>query len=114
MRPPCRGLSIFERGFAIIEDLGRNVYGRMMLAGENMTRAHEEKRSRCWPTWRESTWPVRRCRSPAMRPICVPRYDVEAQLIEVDLLASAGSGRMSMAREIPQAASCGELETLWT
>ena len=74
------------QGFAVIEDLGRKVYGRMMRNGEDMARRCGEAVAvladmavRDWPA--EVTLPggvVHR----------LQRYDIEAQQIEVDLLPS--------------------------
>ena len=73
-------------GLAIIEDLGRRVYGRMLLAGEDMREplraAVEVLASMAAQSW------------PAQVPVnggaihVVPPYDREAQLIEADLLPS--------------------------
>lgn len=73
------------QGLAVMEDLGRNVYGRMMREGQDMREpmaaavavladmARQE-----WPAEVPLDGHVHR----------VPTYDVEAQLIEVDLLPS--------------------------
>jgi len=75
-----------EKGLAVIEDLGRNVYGRMMLAGENMDQPLRaavgvlaEIAGQEWPA-----------RVPVTESLFhhVPPYDLRAQLIEVDLLPS--------------------------
>ena len=75
-----------ERGLAIIEDLGRNVYGRMRLAGEDMTepmRAAVEvlahMAAQAWPD---------HVRIAGNGDHVVPAYDLDAQMIEVDLLPS--------------------------
>jgi N-acetylmuramate 1-kinase len=63
-------------GLALIEDLGPNVYGRMMLSGANM----EEPMKQAVAVLADMTtkpWPS-----------SLPRYDISAQLIEVDLLPS--------------------------
>ncbi|MFT3988665.1 tRNA (adenosine(37)-N6)-threonylcarbamoyltransferase complex ATPase subunit type 1 TsaE [Aestuariivirga sp.] len=75
-----------DKGLAIIEDLGRNVYGRMMLAGDGMDEPLRaavgvlaEIAGQEWPS-----------RVPVTGSLLhdVPPYDLRAQLIEVDLLPS--------------------------
>lgn len=75
-----------DAGLAIIEDLGRAVYGRMILAGEDMrepmTAAVEvlaDMASRDWPPQ------VKIADGETYR---LSSYDIEAQQIEVDLLPS--------------------------
>lgn len=73
-------------GLAVIEDLGRDVYGRKIRAGEDM---HEPMRAavdvladmavRSWP----DAVPIAEGSTHV-----IPPYDVEAQLIEADLLPS--------------------------
>lgn len=74
-----------RRGFAIIEDLGRRVFGRMARAGEDLRQpmraaadvlAHIASQS--WPSDLVSDGLTYR----------IGRYDLEAQTIEVDLLLS--------------------------
>jgi len=72
-------------GFAVMEDLGRAVYGRMMLAGESMKEPMSaavavlaDMAGRAWPEDVPVDGTVHR----------VPPYDLDAQLIEVDLLPS--------------------------
>jgi tRNA threonylcarbamoyl adenosine modification protein YjeE len=74
------------RGFALIEDLGDKVYGRMMLAGEDMREPLEtaagllaDMAARDWPEQAEAA-PGHSHRLMA--------YDRDALLIEVDLLPS--------------------------
>ncbi|MCA3561198.1 MAG: tRNA (adenosine(37)-N6)-threonylcarbamoyltransferase complex ATPase subunit type 1 TsaE [Aestuariivirga sp.] len=96
------------QGFAVMEDLGRRVYGGMMRAGEDMREPMQaavavlaDMARRDWPKDVPLDGQTYR----------VPPYDVEAQLIEVDLLPSwfwphlNGSG-------IPAAARA-EFEALW-
>ncbi len=73
------------QGFAVMEDLGRKVYGRMMLAGEDMTEPMSaavavlaKMAARDWPTEVKLHGGA----------YAVPPYDIAAQLIEVDLLPS--------------------------
>jgi tRNA threonylcarbamoyl adenosine modification protein YjeE len=70
-------------GFAVMEDLGRKVFGRMVLAGEDMREpmemAVEVLAGMAWQDW------------PSEVPLDagvyrVPLYDIDAQMIEVDLL----------------------------
>jgi N-acetylmuramate 1-kinase len=97
-------------GFAIIEDLGRNVYGRMMMEGrdmrEPMTAAVEvlaDMASRNWPAKvvlaRDGTYEV-------------PHYDIDAQLIEIDLLPSWFWPHLRGGK-IPDEARA-EFEALWS
>ncbi len=73
-----------EKGLALIEDLGSQVYGQLMRAGADMTTPLEaavdllaDMASRSWP----SQVSVR-----GQTPYVIPYYDEAAQLIEVDLL----------------------------
>jgi aminoglycoside/choline kinase family phosphotransferase len=96
------------QGFAVMEDLGRAVYGCMILAGHDM----EEPMSAAVAVLADMA-----CRDwPQEVPVDgslhhVPPYDLEAQLIEVDLLPSwfwphvTGSHIPSEAR--------AEFEALW-
>lgn len=95
-------------GFAVMEDLGRNVYGRMMRDGEDMAEPMAaaaavlaDMASRDWP--RDVPLDGQTYR--------VPSYDVEAQLIEVDLLPSWFWPHLN-GSEIPAAARA-EFEALW-
>ncbi|MFN4140775.1 tRNA (adenosine(37)-N6)-threonylcarbamoyltransferase complex ATPase subunit type 1 TsaE [Aestuariivirga sp.] len=97
------------QGLAVMEDLGRKVYGRMMLSGEDMREPMEaavavlaDMASRSWPS--EVPLPdggVHR----------LPPYDIGAQLIEADLLPAwfwphlMGSGIPAAARE--------DFEAIW-
>ena len=97
-----------EQGFAVMEDLGRNVYGRMMRAGEDMREPMAEAiavladmAARDWPAdvaIKGGTYHV-------------PPYDVEAQLIEADLLASWFWPHIT-GTDIPDSARA-EFESLW-
>jgi tRNA threonylcarbamoyl adenosine modification protein YjeE len=98
-----------NEGLAVIEDLGRSVYGRMMLAGhdmhEPMTAATDvlaDMATKAWPA--EVAVGAERYR--------VPHYDIAAQLIEVDLLPSWFWPHVTGC-EIPQQVRA-ELESLWT
>jgi N-acetylmuramate 1-kinase len=83
---PCIEAFDLDQGLAVIEDLGRNVYGRMLLAGEDM-RAPMAEAVAVLADMAARPWP-------AEVPLSgggiyrVPAYDVQAQLIEVDLLPS--------------------------
>ena len=96
------------QGFAVLEDLGRNVYGGMMRQGHDMAGPMSaavavlaDMASRDWP--HEVPFDGQTYR--------VPPYDVEAQLIEVDLLASWFWPHLNGA-PIPVAAQA-EFEALW-
>ncbi len=96
------------QGFAVIEDLGRNVYGRMRGQGRDMTEPMREAvavladmAGRDWP----SEVPI------PGGAHHVPPYDVSAQLIEVDLLPSWFWPHLK-GQEIP-AALKSEFEALW-
>lgn len=72
-----------SHGLAVMEDLGRNVYGRMMLAGDDMTEPMRaatavlaDMAGRAWPETVAISGGI----------YSVPRYDVGAQMIEVELL----------------------------
>ena len=74
-----------EHGFAVMEDLGRNVFGRMMREGADMREPMSaavavlaDMAARDWPQQVPLSKGTYR----------VPPYDIEAQLIEVDLLPS--------------------------
>jgi len=75
-----------QQGFAIIEDLGRNVYGRMMQDGADMGEPmHQavallaDMAARDWP----AIAPIGNGETHSLSP-----YDLDAQLIEIDLLPS--------------------------
>jgi N-acetylmuramate 1-kinase len=63
-----------EVGLAVIEDLGVNVYGRMMHGGELMDEPMREAVA-VLADMTTKTWPS-----------TLPKYDTAAQLIEIDLL----------------------------
>jgi N-acetylmuramate 1-kinase len=97
------------QGFAVMEDLGRKVYGRMMLAGEDMSEPMSAAVS-VLAEMAKRTWPADvKLDGGSYR---VPPYDIDAQLIEVDLLPSwfwpwiHGSDI--------QAGPRAEFEALWT
>jgi N-acetylmuramate 1-kinase len=78
--------SDLDQGFAIIEPLGDQVYGRMMLQGHDM---HEplEAATAVLADMATKTWPTHPTAAPGVTHV-VPAYDRDAQLIEVDLLPS--------------------------
>lgn len=95
-------------GFAVMEDLGRSVYGGMMRAGEDMREpmaaavaALADMAARDWPKQVPLDGET----------YVVPPYDVEAQLIEVDLLPSWFWPHLN-GSAIPAAARA-EFEALW-
>ncbi|MCA3555955.1 tRNA (adenosine(37)-N6)-threonylcarbamoyltransferase complex ATPase subunit type 1 TsaE [Aestuariivirga sp.] len=97
-----------DNGFAVMEDLGRSVYGAMMRAGQDMGEplraavavlAHMAARD--WPTDVPLDGQTYR----------VPPYDVGAQLIEADLLPSWFWPHLN-GGEIP-AATRADFEALW-
>ena len=95
-------------GFAVMEDLGRSVYGGMMRAGDDMREPMgaavavlADMASRDWPQDVPLDGETYR----------VPPYDVEAQLIEVDLLPSWFWPHLN-GNAIP-AAALAEFEALW-
>lgn len=97
-----------NEGFAVMEDLGRHVYGGMMRAGDDMAKPMRaavavlaDMASRDWPQDVPLDGETYR----------VPPYDVEAQLIEVDLLPSWFWPHLN-GSEIPSAARA-EFEALW-
>jgi tRNA threonylcarbamoyl adenosine modification protein YjeE len=98
------------QGLAVMEDLGRNVYGRMMQNGEDMREPMAEAVA-VLAGMAERDWPMD-------VPLAdgniyhVPAYDVEAQLIEIDLLPS-WFWPYSYGIEIPAGARA-EFESLWT
>jgi tRNA threonylcarbamoyl adenosine modification protein YjeE len=96
------------QGFAVMEDLGRNVYGGMMRAGVNMAEPMSaavavlaDMAGRDWPHEVPLDGQTYR----------VPSYDVEAQLIEVDLLPSWFWPHLN-GNDIPNGARA-EFEALW-
>lgn len=97
-----------QSGLAVIEDLGRNVYGRMILDGADMREPMAEAiavlaRMAC------QAWPAAVPLDGGLR--VIPRYDTGAQLIEVDLLPSWFWPHVT-GQEIPDAARA-EFEALW-
>jgi tRNA threonylcarbamoyl adenosine modification protein YjeE len=73
-------------GLAVIEDLGDRVYGRMRLAGEDMTEPMGAAVA-VLADMAGGTWPASVPVSDGRQHV-VPPYDREAQLIEIDLLPS--------------------------
>ena len=73
-----------ERGLAVIEDLGRKVYGRMRLEGLDMTEPMQAA-TEVLTTMAQSHWPST-VPLPHGEIYHVPSYDIGAQLIEIDLL----------------------------
>ena len=72
-------------GFAVMEDLGRKVFGRMRLAGEDMQEPMQAAVAVLAAMARQD-WPEKvRLDGGVHR---VPPYDIGAQMIEVDLLPS--------------------------
>ena len=95
-------------GFAVMEDLGRAVYGRMMQAGADMEEPMSaavavlaDMAGRDWPEDVPVGNNVHR----------VPPYDLDAQLIEVDLLPSWFWPHVT-GSQIPSEARA-EFEALW-
>ena len=97
-------------GFGLIEPLGDKVYGRMMLAGEDMREPLEEAAA-VLADMALKDWP----RAPEAAPGVVHRlsdYDRQAQLIEVDLLPS---WFIPHARGVEATkAQAQEFEAIWT
>ncbi len=97
------------QGLAITEDLGRNVYGAMMLAGaamrEPMTAAVAVLARIAGQDWPSEV------AVPGGGTYHVPAYDIEAQLIETDLLPSWFWPHIH-GTPIPAAAQA-EFESLW-
>ena len=96
------------QGFAVMEDLGRNVYGRMMREGHDMAEPMSaavavlaDMAGRDWPHEVPLDGQTYR----------VPPYDVEAQLIEVDLLPSWFWPHLNGSPIPPTALA--EFEALW-
>lgn len=99
-----------QQGFAIIEDLGRNVYGRMMQDGADMGEPmHEavallaDMAARDW----SAAAPLGNGETHRLSP-----YDLDAQLIEIDLLPSWFWPHIH-GTSIP-AEVRAEFESLWT
>jgi tRNA threonylcarbamoyl adenosine modification protein YjeE len=97
-----------RHGFSVMEDLGRNVYGRMMQNGENMAEPMSaavavlaDMAGRDWPQDVHLPHTVHR----------VPLYDIDAQLIEVDLLPSWFWPHVTGSDVSPDALV--EFESLW-
>jgi N-acetylmuramate 1-kinase len=74
------------RGFALIENLGDKVYGRMMLAGADM-REPLETAAAVLANMATREWPEQTDAAPGQSHRLMP-YDRDALLIEVDLLPS--------------------------
>jgi hypothetical protein len=72
-----------HHGLAVVEDLGRNVYGRMLLAGADMTEPMQAATAVLADMARQD-WPET-VTIPGGH-FTVPRYDPEAQMIEAELL----------------------------
>ncbi len=99
-----------DEGLAVIEDLGREVYGRMMLAGTDMREPMAaaaavlaDMAGRDWPSV---------VNVDGSQIYHVPRYDIEAQLIEIDLLPSWFWPQV-LGDEIPPSRRA-EFEAIWT
>ena len=97
-----------EHGFAVIEDLGRNVYGRMMQNGADMSEPMSAAVAVLADMARQD-WPQDVALPNGTHR--VPPYDIEAQLIEVDLLPSWFWPHVT-GSDIPPAA-LAEFESLW-
>jgi tRNA threonylcarbamoyl adenosine modification protein YjeE len=96
-------------GLAVMEDLGRNVFGRMIVAEHDM-REPMGAAAAVLASMAERDWPA--CVPvPGDGDYNVPRYDIEAQLIEIDLLPSWFWPHLRDA-EIPETI-CAEFEALW-
>ena len=105
---PRTEASDLAQGFAVMEDLGRNVYGRMMREGHDMAEPMSaavavlaDMAGRDWPHEVPLDGQTYR----------VPPYDVEAQLIEVDLLPSWFWPHLNGSLIPPTALA--EFEALW-
>lgn len=105
---PRTGAHDLAQGFAVLEDLGRQVYGGMIREGRDMAEPMSaavavlaDMASREWPRDVPLDGQTHR----------VPPYDVEAQLIEVDLLPSWFWPHLNGA-PIP-AVVLAEFEALW-
>lgn len=83
---PVTAACDLAQGLAVIEDLGRNVYGRMRVAGEDMT-APMRAATAVLADMAASSWPES-VAIPGGGIYHVPPYDEPAQMIEVDLLPS--------------------------
>ena len=75
-----------KHGLALVENLGGKVYGKMLLAGEDMTEPMLVAADLLADMGRR-TWPAA-ITSPAWGTYRLPSYDEEALLIEADLLPS--------------------------
>lgn len=75
-----------ERGFAVIEDLGRKVYGRMIQSGEDVGEPMREAVA-VLARMAEEEWPAEVPLAERATYRLHP-YDIRAQMIEADLLAS--------------------------
>jgi tRNA threonylcarbamoyl adenosine modification protein YjeE len=83
---PATIKSDLQHGFALIEDLGDRVYGRMALAGENM-REPLETAAGLLVDMAQHDWPEQAEAAPGHSHRLMA-YDWDALLIEVDLLPS--------------------------
>ena len=97
-----------QSGFAVMEDLGRKVYGRMMLAGDDM-RAPMSAAVAVLADMARQDWPENVPLDGGS--YVVPAYDIEAQLIEADLLPSWFWPHVTVS-EITQEARAA-FEALW-
>ena len=95
-------------GFAVMEDLGRRVFGRMMLAGEDMREPMSAAVAVLADMARQD-WPEKVPLDTGQ--YNVPPYDVGAQLIEVDLLPSWFWPHVAGGAITPDARA--EFEYLW-
>ncbi len=96
------------QGFAVMEDLGRKVYGRMMLAGEDMREPMSTAVAVLADMARQD-WPEKVPLD--AEAYSVPPYDIEAQMIEADLLPS-WFWPFVTGTDIPEVART-EFESLW-
>ena len=99
-----------DEGLAVIEDLGDQVYGRMMLAGADM-RQPMAAAVAVLADMAGSEWPTN-VNIDGHQTYQVPRYDIAAQLIEIDLLPSWFWPHV-LGDEIP-ASRRTEFEAIWT
>jgi len=98
-----------DQGLAVIEDLGRNVYGRLRLEGAGMAEPMRAA-TEVLADMAGSHWPAA-VPLPDGRNYNVPAYDIGAQLIEIDLLPSWFWPHLN-GTEIP-AAIRDEFEAIW-
>jgi N-acetylmuramate 1-kinase len=97
-------------GFATLEYLGADVYGKMLLRGDDMaeplkaaTELLADMASRAWP---------RHVPIDARDAYAMPSYDLRAMLIEVDLLPSWYWPHVNKTKPSPEIVT--EFETLWS